>query len=185
MIRQILLIKRKRKWAVRNSIWSCGNIYDIWLVLTVNSKINAPIIPDSQKFCCFSIYLFYFLADWILNLFVEREKNIIILIRTFVSKDFLISVPERGGRWWSRCGRCLSACFRSRCIRTLQHTVHETTVVQEEVADTNAIESFVTKFAIVTANVAVQYLNQRTGMTQISQFALQLQQIDGNWKIVK
>ena len=36
----------------------------------------------------------------------------------------------------------------------------------------------------VTANVAVQYLDQRTGMTQVSQFALQLRQIDGNWKIV-
>lgn len=35
----------------------------------------------------------------------------------------------------------------------------------------------------VTANVAVQYLDQRTGMTQISQFVLQLQQVDGNWKI--
>ena len=29
------------------------------------------------------------------------------------------------------------------------HTVHETTVVQEEVTDTNAIESFVTNFAKV------------------------------------
>ena len=36
----------------------------------------------------------------------------------------------------------------------------------------------------VTANVAVQYLDQRTGMTQVSRFALQLRQIDGNWKIV-
>lgn len=35
----------------------------------------------------------------------------------------------------------------------------------------------------VTANVAVQYLDQRTGMTQISQFVLQLRQIDGNCKI--
>lgn len=35
----------------------------------------------------------------------------------------------------------------------------------------------------VTAHVAVQYLDQRTGMTQVSQFALQLRQIDGNWKI--
>lgn len=35
----------------------------------------------------------------------------------------------------------------------------------------------------VTANVAVQYLDQRTGMTQVSQFELQLRQIDGNWKI--
>ncbi len=37
---------------------------------------------------------------------------------------------------------------------------------------------------IVTANVAVQYLDQRTGMTQASQFALQLRQLDGNWKII-
>lgn len=37
----------------------------------------------------------------------------------------------------------------------------------------------------VTANTAVQYLDQRTGMTQVSQFALQLRQIDGNWKIVR
>lgn len=35
----------------------------------------------------------------------------------------------------------------------------------------------------VTANVAVQYLDQRTGMTQVSQFALQLERVDGNWKI--
>ena len=35
----------------------------------------------------------------------------------------------------------------------------------------------------VTADVAVQYLDQRTGMTQVSQFALQLKQEDGNWKI--
>ena len=35
----------------------------------------------------------------------------------------------------------------------------------------------------VTAHVAVQYLDQRTGMTQVSQFALQLQQVEGNWKI--
>lgn len=35
----------------------------------------------------------------------------------------------------------------------------------------------------VTANVAVQYLDQRTGMTQVSQFVLQLRQVDGNWKI--
>ena len=35
----------------------------------------------------------------------------------------------------------------------------------------------------VTANVAVQYLDQRTGMTQVSQFELQLRQLDGNWKI--
>ena len=36
----------------------------------------------------------------------------------------------------------------------------------------------------VTAHVAVQYLDQRTGMTQVSQFALQLRQVDGNWKII-
>ena len=35
----------------------------------------------------------------------------------------------------------------------------------------------------VTANVAVQYLDQRTGMTQVSQFVLQLRQVDGNWRI--
>ena len=35
----------------------------------------------------------------------------------------------------------------------------------------------------VTANVAVQYLDQRTGMMQVSQFALQLKKEDGNWKI--
>ena len=35
----------------------------------------------------------------------------------------------------------------------------------------------------VTAHVAVQYLDQRTGMTQVSQFALQLERVDGNWKI--
>lgn len=35
----------------------------------------------------------------------------------------------------------------------------------------------------VTANVAVQYLDQRTGMTQVSQFALKLKKTDGNWKI--
>ena len=35
----------------------------------------------------------------------------------------------------------------------------------------------------VTANVAVQYLDQRTGMTQVSQFALQLRQVGGNWRI--
>ena len=35
----------------------------------------------------------------------------------------------------------------------------------------------------VTANVAVQYLDLRTGMTQVSQFALQLKKEDGNWKI--
>lgn len=33
----------------------------------------------------------------------------------------------------------------------------------------------------VTAHVAVQYLDQRTGMTQVSQFALRLKKIDGNW----
>ena len=37
----------------------------------------------------------------------------------------------------------------------------------------------------VTANVAVQYLDQRTGMTQVSQFALQLEQIKGNWEIIE
>ena len=37
----------------------------------------------------------------------------------------------------------------------------------------------------VTVHVAVQYLDQRTGMTQVSQFALQLRQIDGNWKIIR
>ena len=36
----------------------------------------------------------------------------------------------------------------------------------------------------VTAHVAVQYLDQRTGMMQVSQSALRLRQIDGNWKIV-
>ena len=36
----------------------------------------------------------------------------------------------------------------------------------------------------VTANVVVQYLDQRTGMTQVSQFGLQLKKEDGNWKIV-
>ena len=35
----------------------------------------------------------------------------------------------------------------------------------------------------VTARVAVQYLDQRTGMTQVSQFVLQLRQVDGNWRI--
>lgn len=35
----------------------------------------------------------------------------------------------------------------------------------------------------VTADVAVQYLDQRTGMTQVSQFALHLRQVEGNWKI--
>ena len=36
----------------------------------------------------------------------------------------------------------------------------------------------------VTANVAVQYLDQRTGMTQISQFILYLTK-EENWKIIK
>ena len=36
----------------------------------------------------------------------------------------------------------------------------------------------------VTAHVAVQYLDQRTGMMQVSLSALRLRQIDGNWKIV-
>lgn len=36
---------------------------------------------------------------------------------------------------------------------------------------------------IVTANVAVQYLDQRTGMTLIAQFKLQLEKASGNWKI--
>ena len=35
----------------------------------------------------------------------------------------------------------------------------------------------------VTTNVAAQYLDQRTGMTQVSQFKLRLNQTDGNWKI--
>lgn len=35
----------------------------------------------------------------------------------------------------------------------------------------------------VTANVAVQYLDQQTGMTQVSQFMLKLEKTDGNWKI--
>ena len=35
----------------------------------------------------------------------------------------------------------------------------------------------------VTANVAAQYLDQRTGMTQVSQFTLHLRQVEGNWKI--
>ena len=35
----------------------------------------------------------------------------------------------------------------------------------------------------VTADVAVQYLNQRTRMTQVSQFELQIEKLDGNWKI--
>lgn len=36
----------------------------------------------------------------------------------------------------------------------------------------------------VTANVAVQYLDQRIGMTQVSQFKLRLQILDGHWRIV-
>ena len=36
----------------------------------------------------------------------------------------------------------------------------------------------------VTVRVAVQYLDQRTGMTQVSQFELEMRQVDGNWKIV-
>lgn len=35
----------------------------------------------------------------------------------------------------------------------------------------------------VTADVAVQYLDQRTGMTQVSQFTLHLRQVEGNWEI--
>lgn len=35
----------------------------------------------------------------------------------------------------------------------------------------------------VTADVAVQYLDQRTGMTRVSQFTLHLRQVEGNWKI--
>ena len=35
----------------------------------------------------------------------------------------------------------------------------------------------------VTADVAVQYLDQRTGMTQVSQFTFHLRQVEGNWKI--
>ena len=35
----------------------------------------------------------------------------------------------------------------------------------------------------VMAHVAVQYLDQRTGMTQVSQFTLHLRQVEGNWKI--
>ena len=42
---------------------------------------------------------------------------------------------------------------------------------------------FTTSGDTETANVAVQYLDQRTGMTQVSQFALQLERVDGNWKI--
>ena len=36
----------------------------------------------------------------------------------------------------------------------------------------------------VTVNVVVQYLDQRTGMTQVSQFVLQLKKIDKNWRVV-
>ena len=36
----------------------------------------------------------------------------------------------------------------------------------------------------VTAHVAVQYLDQRTGMTQASQFGLQLEKVKGNWGII-
>ena len=35
----------------------------------------------------------------------------------------------------------------------------------------------------VTASVAVQYLDQRTGMMLIAQFKLQLEKASGNWKI--
>lgn len=35
----------------------------------------------------------------------------------------------------------------------------------------------------VTANVVVQYLDQRTGMMIVSQFELRLQKINGNWEI--
>ena len=35
----------------------------------------------------------------------------------------------------------------------------------------------------VPADVAVQYLDQRTGMTLVSQFTLHLRQVEGNWKI--
>ena len=37
---------------------------------------------------------------------------------------------------------------------------------------------------IVTATVAVEYLDSVTQMTQISQFELVLKLVDGNWKIV-
>ncbi len=37
----------------------------------------------------------------------------------------------------------------------------------------------------VTASMAVQYLDQRTGMTQVSQFALQLEKIKENWEIIE
>lgn len=36
----------------------------------------------------------------------------------------------------------------------------------------------------VTAHVAVQYLDQRTGMTQVSQFVVELKKSDRNWKII-
>ena len=36
----------------------------------------------------------------------------------------------------------------------------------------------------VTANVAVQYLDQQTGMMQVSQFVVQLEKTDGNWRTV-
>lgn len=36
----------------------------------------------------------------------------------------------------------------------------------------------------VTADVAVQYLDQRTGMTQVSQFEIRLEKINQNWKVV-
>lgn len=35
----------------------------------------------------------------------------------------------------------------------------------------------------VTANVVVLYLDQRTGMTLVAQFKLQLEKVSGNWKI--
>ena len=34
----------------------------------------------------------------------------------------------------------------------------------------------------VTVNIAVQYLDQRMGMTQVPQFALQLGKINGSWE---
>lgn len=37
----------------------------------------------------------------------------------------------------------------------------------------------------VTARIAVQYLDQRTGMTQVSQFALWLGKVKGNWEIIE
>lgn len=36
----------------------------------------------------------------------------------------------------------------------------------------------------VKANIVVKYLDQQTGMTQISQFVLFLKLLDGNWKVV-